>query len=97
MHNSHHSGCFGGCDLHGQSHIVHWTHLATTAYPGNNTITVVTDTDWVIGDELVVTTTSYEAWDTETFTIESVIDAKTFVLNGSFQYKHIGTCSFSKL
>ena len=87
------TGSFGGLDLHGMNHTTYWTRLATTVYPGDNTITVMEDTDWVAGDEVVVTTTSYEAWHTETFTIDGVLDARTFVLNTTFEFRHLGKCS----
>lgn len=54
---------------------------------------VTDDTDWEVGNEIVVTTTSYEAWHTETFSIAAVLDAKTFELNGTFQFQHL--CKFS--
>ena len=54
---------------------------------------VTDDTDWEVGNEIVVTTTSYEAWHTETFSIVAVVDTKTFELNGTFQFQHL--CKFS--
>ncbi len=68
---------------------MYWTHLAATASPGDNIIEVMDETDWEIGDEIVVTTTSYEAWHTETFSIVGVLDARTFELNGTFEYMHL--------
>ena len=69
--------------------MVYWTYLAMPVYPDDSNITVMEDTDWEIGDEIVVTTTSYESRHTETFTIEGVLDERTFALNATFQYKHI--------
>ena len=86
-------GSFGGLDLHGRNHSIYWTHLATTVSPGDNIIMVTDDTDWEVGNEIVVTTTSYEAWHTETFSIVAVVDTKTFELNGTFQFQHL--CKFS--
>ena len=87
-------GVFGGLDLHGVPRTVYWTQLATTVSPGDNTLTVVDETDWMVGDEIVVATTSYEAWQTETFIIEAVTDASTFQINGSFAFRHIGELTF---
>ena len=84
------SGVFGGLDLHGKKRTVYWTQLAATVSPGDKNLTVVDQTDWKVGDEIVVATTSYEAWQTETFVIEAVTDASTFQINGSFAFKHIG-------
>ncbi|XP_072025340.1 fibrocystin-L-like [Amphiura filiformis] len=82
-------GVFGGLDLHGISRTVYWTHLASTIFPGDNTITVVKDTDWKVGDEIVIATTSYDPWHTETFAIAAV-NGRTFTLNATVQYKHLG-------
>ncbi|XP_038045747.1 fibrocystin-L-like [Patiria miniata] len=82
-------GVFGGLDIHGKNHSVYWTQLSATVNPGDNTLTVKDQTDWQVGDEILVATTSYEAWQTETFKIEAVDDASTFKINGSFAYRHI--------
>ncbi|XP_071793632.1 fibrocystin-L-like isoform X1 [Asterias amurensis] len=82
-------GVFGGLDLHGVNRTVYWTQLSATVSPGDNTLTVVAETDWVVGDEIVVATTSYEAWQTETFIIVAVTDASTFQINGTFEFRHI--------
>ncbi|XP_072027284.1 LOW QUALITY PROTEIN: fibrocystin-L-like [Amphiura filiformis] len=81
-------GSFGGLDIHGQNRSVFWTHLATPVALGDDTITVAEDTDWEEGDEIIVTSTSYEPWHTETFKILSVTNARTFVLNATFEYSH---------
>ena len=69
---------------------MHWTHLATSVSAGDDTITVEEDTDWEEGDEIMVTATTYEPWHTETFKILSVTDARTFVLNATFEHNHVG-------
>ncbi|XP_071488092.1 fibrocystin-L-like [Diadema antillarum] len=81
-------GVFGTLDLHGMPREVTWTHLAATVEAGDSELTVAVDTDWVVGDEIVVTSTSFEAWQTETFRISSKSDSRTFGLNGTFAYKH---------
>ena len=84
------SGVFGGLDLHGKNHSVYWTQLSATVYPGQNNLTVVAKTDWVVGDEIVVATSSFVSWQTETFTIVAVINSSTFKINGTFEFKHSG-------
>ena len=74
---------------------VYWTQLSATVSPGDNTLTVVAETDWVVGDEIVVATTSYEAWQTETFIIVAVTDASTFQINGTFEFRHVGKFEMS--
>ena len=81
---------FGGLDLFGEPYNITWTHLARTADNGSNTIILETAVDWNIGDEIVMTTTSFNPWETETFKIASVSgDMKTLTLNASLQYKHL--------
>ena len=81
---------FGGLDLFGAPHNVTWTHLARTAESGSDTITLETAVDWKVGDEIVMTTTSFNPWETETFKIATVSgDMKTLTLNASLQYKHL--------
>ncbi|XP_072034167.1 fibrocystin-L-like [Amphiura filiformis] len=82
-------GVFGRLDLHGINRTVYWTRLASTVSPGENSITVVKDTDWKVGDEIVIATSSYDAWHTETFAIAGV-NGRTFTLNATVQYKHLG-------
>ncbi|XP_072177767.1 fibrocystin-L-like [Diadema setosum] len=81
-------GVFGSLKLHGKPRQVIWTHLATTVLPGDDSLTVEVDTDWVEGDEIVVATTDYESWHTETFAIVKVVDQRTFRVNSSFVHRH---------
>lgn len=83
-------GVFGGLDLHGVEREVTWTKLATTVVPGDTSIHLAEETGWEVDDEIVVTTTSYETWQTETFVILEKTDKFNFKLNSSFQYSHIG-------
>ena len=69
---------------------VTWTQLASTVEAGDSEFTVIVDTDWRVGDEIVVTATSYEAWHTETFRISSKTDSRTFSINGTFAHMHTG-------
>ena len=52
-------GCFGGCDFHGINHNVYWTSLARTVEAGGSSIELMEEVDWNVGDEIVITTTSY--------------------------------------
>lgn len=83
-------GVFGELDLHGVTRDVTWTQLGATVRAGGKTIQLVEETDWGEGDEIMVTTTSYETWETETFLITEKMDKFTFRLNSSFRYRHIG-------
>ncbi|XP_066271366.1 fibrocystin-L-like [Branchiostoma lanceolatum] len=84
-------GCFGGCDIHGKNREVTFTRLAQTGNVGDSTITLVKAVDWVVGDDIAITTTTYDVWQTETFRITGLSDdTKTITLNGTLAYKHIG-------
>ena len=52
-------GCFGGCDFHGINHNVYWTNLEETVQVGGTSIKLTEEVDWSVGDEIVITTTSY--------------------------------------
>ncbi|XP_035686784.1 fibrocystin-L-like [Branchiostoma floridae] len=83
-------GVFGGLDLFGKTRNVCWTHLAQTAAAGANTITLADAVDWQVDEEIVITTTSFDAWQTETFKITDVsTDGRTLTLNSSLAYEHI--------
>ncbi|OCT77099.1 hypothetical protein XELAEV_18032294mg, partial [Xenopus laevis] len=83
-------GVFGQLDLHGMPRSVYRTKLATTAAKGSLNITLVHAVDWEAGEEIVITTTSYDTWQTETRQIVTVSpDMRTISLNASLQYTHI--------
>ncbi|XP_041477742.1 fibrocystin-L-like isoform X1 [Lytechinus variegatus] len=81
-------GVFGALDIHGKAPDVTWTRLGATVNPGDSSISLEEDTNWKVGDEIAVATTDYETWHTETFTIQEVTNARTFVLNSTFQHRH---------
>ncbi|XP_035685638.1 fibrocystin-L-like [Branchiostoma floridae] len=83
-------GVFGGLDLIGKERNVCWTHLAQTAAAGAHTITLADVVDWQVDEEIVITTTSFDAWQTETFKITAVsADGRTLTLNSTLAYDHI--------
>ncbi|OCT77100.1 fibrocystin-L [Xenopus laevis] len=88
-------GVFGQLDLHGMPRSVYRTKLATTAAKGSMDITLVDAVDWKAREEIVITTTSYDTWQTETRQIVSVSpDRRTITLNASLQYTHIAESYF---
>ncbi|XP_072425699.1 fibrocystin-L-like [Chiloscyllium punctatum] len=83
-------GVFGGLDLHGIPHLVYKTKLGSTAHAGSLNITLVEAVDWQEGDEIFVTTTSYNYTQTEIRTIHSIsFDRKTLGLNEALSYTHV--------
>ncbi|XP_046549966.1 LOW QUALITY PROTEIN: fibrocystin-L-like [Haliotis rubra] len=83
---------YGGLDLNGKSTGMTWASLATTAAKGGNQVTLDEAVEWSVGDEILLTATSYNAWHTETFKISSVSsDKKTLTLNTTLVYTHDDT------
>ena len=83
-------GVLGGLDLHGISRNVTWTRIATTAAVGQNSITLSEPVDWVIGDEIVITTTDTRLNHAERHTIAGINVARTTVtLVNSLAYTHV--------
>ncbi len=83
-------GVFGGIDIHGRARNVSWTTLSSNAFVGSNQIKLANSVDWQIGEEIILTTTSYTATETEVFKIQAVsADRLTLTLNGSLLYNHV--------
>uniref|UniRef100_A0A8C5R062 PKHD1 like 1 n=1 Tax=Leptobrachium leishanense TaxID=445787 RepID=A0A8C5R062_9ANUR len=83
-------GVFGQLDLHGIPRSVYKTKLAQTASAGSTSIALADGVDWKVGEDIVITTSSYSAWQTETRKIISVSsDNTTLTLNASLTYTHI--------
>ncbi|XP_056378576.1 fibrocystin-L-like isoform X2 [Hyla sarda] len=82
-------GVFGQLDLHGLPRSVYRTKLAKTALTGSQFITVSQPVDWKVGEEILITTTSYNAWQMETRKIMNVsADQMTLTLNVSLNFNH---------
>ncbi|XP_071946022.1 fibrocystin-L-like [Antedon mediterranea] len=82
-------GVFGGLEMHGVSPNITWTHLSSSLIAGDDIIYLRENVTWKVGDEIVVASTSYEAWETETFMIIEIINNHTVRINDTAKYKHI--------
>jgi hypothetical protein len=83
-------GVYGGLDLHGIPRQPSWTKLSQTAKAGANQITLSQPVDWKVNEEIVISTTSYSVFQTETFKITAVSrNNLTLTLNKSLQFDHI--------
>ncbi len=83
-------GVYGGLDLHGIPRTPSWTRLSQTASAGSNQLSLVEVVDWKVGEEIVISTTSYAPFETETFKITAVnINKNIITLNASLAYDHI--------
>ena len=87
-------GVFGSLEMHGIPRNVYWTRLSATASAGSNVIQlqdVVANGsagDWKAGDEIVITSTTFEARQAEVVKIASVSNNEV-TLETNLQYKHI--------
>ncbi|XP_036421459.1 fibrocystin-L-like [Colossoma macropomum] len=83
-------GVFGTLDLYGLPHNVYRTKLASTAQAGSNSISLQEPVDWQAGDEIVLSTTSYDPGQTETRTITAVTNNNlTLTLDQPLAFTHI--------
>jgi hypothetical protein len=79
---------FGIIDMHGIERPITWTKLAATVDKGATQITLIEATDWAIGEEIVVATTSFSNYESEKRTITAV-SGNTFTLDKPLLYRHI--------
>uniref|UniRef100_A0A8C4EZ61 PKHD1 like 1, tandem duplicate 2 n=1 Tax=Dicentrarchus labrax TaxID=13489 RepID=A0A8C4EZ61_DICLA len=84
-------GVFGTLELYGLPHSVYHTKLAATAAAGSNTLTLSQSVDWQVGEEVAISTTGYNAWETEKRQITAVSeDGLMLTLNQPLTHTHVG-------
>uniref|UniRef100_A0A6I8N1M6 Fibrocystin-L n=1 Tax=Ornithorhynchus anatinus TaxID=9258 RepID=A0A6I8N1M6_ORNAN len=84
-------GVFGELDLHGIPHAVYRTKLSKTALAGSKSLSLVHAVDWQVGEDILITTTSYDSKQTETRRITQISpDHRSLILNDTLSYTHIG-------
>ena len=77
-------------DIHGEPR-TSWTSLDSTISPGENTLTLVEEVDWKAGEKIMITSTSYDRYETEELIINSVVNAAgktTITVKGKFAHRH---------
>lgn len=79
---------FGTIDMHGIQRDVVWTWLAATANPGDDQITLAEETDWAIGEEIVIAGTSFKNDDHETRFIVDIVGT-TVYLDEPLEFSHL--------
>ena len=80
---------FGELILNGGCLNETWTLLARTAAAGDQEIEVVDTVDeWAVGDLIIITSTSYDAFQTEVFEITSNT-GNVLTLNDTLRYSHV--------
>ena len=84
-------GVFGRLQMFGKPRSVYWTTLAATLEVGGNSIVVEKPTDWQVGEEIMISTTTYESRQVEKFIIDAIGSNGTAItLRGTAKYKHLG-------
>ncbi|RXN34425.1 fibrocystin-L isoform X1 [Labeo rohita] len=84
-------GVFGSLDLYGMPHNVYHTKLARTSQAGTSNVSLQESVDWKVGDQILLSTTSYDPWETEIRTITAISDyGSTLTLDQPLSYTHIG-------
>ncbi|XP_042362122.1 fibrocystin-L-like [Plectropomus leopardus] len=84
-------GVFGTLELYGQPLNVYHTKLAATADAGSTTLTLSKPVDWQVGGEVVISTSSYNTWETEKREISAVsADGRVLTLSQPLTHTHIG-------
>ncbi|XP_077023612.1 fibrocystin-L [Tamandua tetradactyla] len=83
-------GVFGELDLHGIPHSIYKTKLSETAEAGSKVLSLMDAVDWQEGEEIVITTTSYDFHQTETRSIIKILHGrKILILNDTLSYTHL--------
>ena len=84
-------GVFARLQMIGKPRETYWTRLAQTANAGDEFIDLVDSVDWVAGEEIIISSTSYQSTEAEKIKITAVENNKKRLrLNGALQYKHLG-------
>ena len=80
----------GTLDLHGVPVIKRWTRLGVTAAVGSSVLVLSEPQyDWAIGNSVIVTTSTYNPWNSEIRTITNVsLDGRTLTLNAPLLNAH---------
>jgi hypothetical protein len=82
----------GALEMHGIPRNPTWTELYTTVNPGDTSITLNTEVDWSVGEEIVIAPTSYDCFEAEKVTITSVdrtVSSRPVIgISKALLYKH---------
>ena len=82
-------GVMGGLDLHGIRRGITWTRLATTAASGQNLLVLRQPVNWIVGDEILVTTTDTNIAHTERHRIASILNGTIIRTTASLSFTHL--------
>ncbi|KAJ0003487.1 hypothetical protein NQD34_008585, partial [Periophthalmus magnuspinnatus] len=84
-------GVFGILELYGKPPNVYHTKLSASSAAGTNSVTLAKAVDWQVGDEVAISTSSYDTWETEKRVISAVSDDRmVLTLDKPLTHTHIG-------
>ena len=81
-------GVYGDLMLHSEINGT-WTMLKETATAHSNQIILLQPVDWKVNDEIVITSTSFEAYETETHKIMRIEGGTKLTLNTTLKHDHL--------
>jgi hypothetical protein len=79
----------GGLDLNGMPRGITWTRLAVTAASGQNVIILQQNVSWLIGNEIIITTTDTNISHTERHTIVNIQNGTIIYTATPLAYTHL--------
>jgi hypothetical protein len=79
---------FGILDMHGVEREIVWTRLSETAEAGATSITLLEETDWAVGEEIVIAGTGWGNEEHETRYITAV-SGSTLIFDTPLIYMHL--------
>eukprot|EP00210_Caulerpa_lentillifera_P009344 g8908.t1 len=80
----------GTLDLHGQAKTPTWTMLRQTVFPGESVLKLEEQTNWNVGDQIVLASTSYDFRETEELTILQVSEnGRSLTITPTLKHKHL--------
>lgn len=83
----------GELRLYGVKRTVVWTRLRESALKGTSTIKLTSDTDWAVGDDIVIASSSMDPNEVEYAKIKTKTDARAFELTTALLYDHYGSAN----
>ena len=83
-------GAFGELILTSKPRLPTWTTLGATVEAGGTEIVLSESVEWEVGDEIVITSTSFEGAESETAVISTVSNSgTTLTLSSPLQFQHV--------
>ena len=80
----------GFLGLYGVRSQYSYSRLASVANPGDNTVTLVDNVDWNVGDQIVIPPTEKNGNQYESKTITSISNNQVITLDSPLSYFHYG-------